>query len=54
MAHLAADGRSDKEIATLLTVSIRTVQSHLAASYRKLGVTSRTELSPLLPGPLGG
>lgn len=53
VAHLAADGRSDKEIATLLTVSIRTVQSHLAASYRKLGVTSRTELSPLLSGPVG-
>ena len=52
VAHLAADGRSDKEIAALLTVSIRTVQSHLAAAYRKLGVSSRTELGPLLPGPL--
>lgn len=52
VAHLAADGRSDKEIAALLTVSIRTVQSHLAAAYRKLGVSSRAELGPLLPGPL--
>ncbi|MFT4166195.1 MAG: LuxR C-terminal-related transcriptional regulator [Microlunatus sp.] len=53
VAHLAADGRSDKEIAALLTVSIRTVQSHLAASYRKLGVSSRADLEPLLPGPVG-
>lgn len=50
VAHLAADGRSDKEIATLLTLSIRTVQSHLAAAYRKLGVGSRADLGPLLPG----
>lgn len=49
VAHLAADGRSDREIATLLTLSVRTVQSHLATAYRKLGVTSRTELDPVLP-----
>ena len=44
VAALAAKGLSDREIADALVVSIRTVESHLAAAYRKLGVTSRRDL----------
>jgi len=44
VARLAAHGLSDQLIADELVVSIRTVQSHLASSYRKLGIRSRGEL----------
>lgn len=40
---LAARGRSNKEIASNLHVSERTVQAHLSCIYNKLDVTSRTE-----------
>ena len=48
VAHLAAQGMTDREIADLLVVSVRTVESHLAAAYRKLGITSRRELRDAL------
>jgi len=44
VARLAGAGLSDREIADQLVLSIRTVQSHLAATYRKLGIGSRAEL----------
>lgn len=44
IAHLAARGLSDRQIAHDLVLSVRTVQSHLASAYRKLGIRSRTEL----------
>ncbi len=47
VTRLAGRGLSDREIAAELVVSIRTVQSHLAAAYRKLGINSRTELADL-------
>jgi DNA-binding NarL/FixJ family response regulator len=46
VTQLAARGLSDREIAEELVLSIRTVQSHLASAYRKLGIASRTELKP--------
>ena len=45
VAALAAEGRSNKEIAAELYVSVRTVEAHLSHIYRKLGVRSRTELT---------
>jgi DNA-binding NarL/FixJ family response regulator len=41
--RLMADGRSNKEIATALGISERTVKTHLGHLFEKLGVTSRTE-----------
>lgn len=45
VAGLAAGGLTDRQIAARLVVSVRTVESHLASSYRKLDVASRTDLS---------
>jgi len=41
--QLIADGRSNKEIASELRISERTVKTHLGHLFDKLGVTSRTE-----------
>ena len=41
--QLIADGRSNKEIASELHISERTVKTHLGHLFDKLGVTSRTE-----------
>jgi two-component system NarL family response regulator len=41
--QLIADGRSNKEIASELGISERTVKTHLGHLFDKLGVTSRTE-----------
>jgi class 3 adenylate cyclase/DNA-binding CsgD family transcriptional regulator len=49
VARLAVDGRSAKEIAAALFIGERTVESHLAAVYAKLGVSSRVELVRLGP-----
>ena len=43
--RLLADGRSDPEIAAALFVSRRTVATHVANLYRKLGVHSRAAAS---------
>ena len=45
---LAALGRRNAEIAEALFVSVDTVKTHLARSFRKLGVHNRTELSALI------
>jgi DNA-binding CsgD family transcriptional regulator len=45
VAHLAASGRTNREIAQQLYVTTKTVEVHLSAAYRKLGITRRTQLS---------
>jgi DNA-binding CsgD family transcriptional regulator len=44
VARLAATGMSAKEIAGSLFVGERTVESHLASVYAKLGVESKLQL----------
>lgn len=41
--RLMADGKANKEIASELNISERTVKTHLGHLFGKLGVTSRTE-----------
>lgn len=48
IAGLAAAGRSNAYIASVLSVSVRTVELRLTGVYRKLAVTSRNELASLL------
>lgn len=51
VSRLARDGASSRSIAHRLGLSERTVDNHLAASYRKLGVRGRRELPRVLsPG----
>jgi DNA-binding NarL/FixJ family response regulator len=45
VAELAADGLANKEIATALFVTVRTVEEHLRKAYAKLGIRSRTQLA---------
>jgi len=44
IALLAANGRSNLDIARELAISHKTVEKHLASVYEKLGVSSRTKL----------
>lgn len=48
VATLAASGRTNREIAERLVVSVRTVENHLHAAYLKLEVTGREDLAPIL------
>ena len=48
MALLVAEGLRNHDVAHQLGKSPRTVDFQLNAIYRKLGVTSRTELARLL------
>ncbi|MCZ0997156.1 helix-turn-helix transcriptional regulator [Streptomyces mirabilis] len=48
MAALAADGRTNAEIAELLHLARRTVETHLTSAYRKLGIRRRTELTAVI------
>ena len=48
IAELVAEGRTSREVADELIIGVRTVESHLARVYVKLGVRSRTELADAL------
>ena len=50
VAELAAAGRTNKEIAQALYVTLKTVEVHLSSSYQKLGIGSRRELEVALAG----
>ena len=51
VADLIAGGATNRDAAAALFVSVRTVETHVASIYRKLGVRTRAELARRLPGP---
>ncbi|GAA1397378.1 hypothetical protein GCM10009613_49960 [Pseudonocardia kongjuensis] len=51
IAELAADGASNAEVARRLVLSVRTVETHLAHAYAKLGIEGRAGLLAALPAP---
>lgn len=48
VAQLAAVGHTNREIAEQLVVTVKAVEWHLSHVYRKLGITSRVELTGAL------
>ena len=48
IAHMAADGMANKEIAQALFVTVRTVETHLSHTYVKLEIDSRGRLAGAL------
>lgn len=45
IAMLAAKGRTNKEIAQYMSISVNSVKAYLAIIYQKIGITKRTELN---------
>jgi len=50
VARLAAEGRTNREVAQALFITTKTVKDHLGSTYGKLQVTSRAELAGALTG----
>jgi DNA-binding NarL/FixJ family response regulator len=50
IVRLAAAGRSNREIAHELYVTLKTVEGHLSRSYTKLGIDGRGGLPAVLEG----
>jgi DNA-binding CsgD family transcriptional regulator len=48
VVRFAQEGRTNRQIARELYLSIKTVEGHLARAYGKLDITSRTELNRVL------
>jgi DNA-binding CsgD family transcriptional regulator len=51
IARLAAEGRTNKEVAQGLFITPKTVDTHLGHIYMKLDIASRRELAAALTGP---
>jgi DNA-binding CsgD family transcriptional regulator len=50
IVRLAADGRTNREIAHELYITLKTVEGHLSRAYAKLGIDGRAELATILEG----
>ncbi len=53
VAALAATGLTNKDVAQELFVTVKTVETHLAHAYQKLGITKRAELADALSSSAG-
>ncbi len=53
VARRAASGRTNREIAQELFVTVKVVEKHLASAYRKLGIQGRGELAGTLSPTAG-
>jgi DNA-binding NarL/FixJ family response regulator len=55
LARLVAEGRSNRQAAAELVVSVKIIEHHLGRIYQKLDINSRTQLaakvSPLRESP---
>jgi DNA-binding CsgD family transcriptional regulator len=51
VAEMAAEGPTNREIAQALFVTPKTVEVHLSSVYRKLGISSRSQLPAALAEP---
>jgi DNA-binding CsgD family transcriptional regulator/tetratricopeptide (TPR) repeat protein len=54
VASLAASGRTNREIAQSLFVTLKTVETHLSHAFEKLGISGRRELPAALEQRLTG
>jgi len=45
LVGLVADGASNKDIARRMSISVKTVKTHLTSIFRKLGLSTRLELA---------
>jgi DNA-binding CsgD family transcriptional regulator len=54
VAELAASGLTNRQLAEALFVTVKTVETHLARAYQKLGTRSRAELTRLIGESLPG
>ncbi|MGI8682408.1 MAG: helix-turn-helix transcriptional regulator [Mycobacteriales bacterium] len=53
VAELVATGRTNRDVASALFVSPKTVEANLARAYQKLGIRSRAELGAAMREPAG-
>jgi DNA-binding CsgD family transcriptional regulator len=53
VARLVCAGKTNREVAAELIISVKTVGYHLGNAYAKLGVNTRTQLAALLGSPDG-
>jgi DNA-binding CsgD family transcriptional regulator len=51
VVQLAAEGRTNREIAYQLYVTLKTIEGHLFRAYSKLGIERRHQLSKFFDGP---
>ena len=54
VAQMAAQGMTNREIAQSLTVTPKTVETHMRHMFQKLDVGRRTELAAALDGEPAG
>ena len=53
VARMASEGRTNRDIAEALFISLRTVETHLTHAYQKLDISSRSQLGPALGPEMG-